>query len=1360
MKYWIGILLFFTNTLAAQVRTVVPKLVPQKIDYIPTERGHTLSLDHNFYYTSTVDGYIYKINLTSKKIENYYQFPLKFQHLNMRIDFEGSFLYSFGYFIETDSIRLAMLILNCKSDSFKINILASAPKQDIEPIKNNQLNWLDYFQHDVDIWFVIDKVLIHGQFTNDSCIKISRLKTDFSINRVQSLSFFRNRLNIELIDSRNYQLINDTEFVLDTTQIVTFDTSENIKYYKTDNTIFSIDSSFEFKELTPNLFANNKKYDIISKYLKQIRPEFIRLRYAFGNIYFIAKKNEIWSLFFYRSSADSIVEILHPNFKCYHWEWEENCDQLFFYTIHENGFVYMQTNNFKTFSLYYNKTLIEINENKNQIPEVNMDIVLKRVNYMDEIDENGTYFKYFINHEDVTLFNYYGDVDLRKCTRKWDRDIVTYIPQINYTSKYKNWYRDNPDNFYNKLVGNVGENPLKYQLPKNKVFQQYSYFSEESKWSRFGVFYTSSGQRLRIDVQTIYKIEYTPDGEIHSEKDSLITRFYYKQKNEYIYPAFYSDKFTEEDIGEVKITYLPHLKRELVDTNFLFNIPLLPGDTIISTKQIFEDFNVRTITLVTDTLHITDSITWNVVWKYFHENSRPFAFSGHEYWPVAYLNNRKIKFFQTDWSKYSDSNSTHYILEKNHVLVNLEITQYDLVQIITYDTNTSIIYVTNKRFDECSQYSFPKGKFYDVVNDNLPNGILTASDLTHPNNLDVYKNYSNRSLEKLAAIQVFRKDSILNDSNKFIMLEGNVFVSTVEGYVDGPLNSLKNLTFSIEDQLYSFEEVKALVHYPGVLQDILDDRYNMDKCKVARSNFKPLNKIAQFHQNENWIHFNSTFPILEDTIFLTQKNIPFQSINHLLNFDSSILFYYISVDSIKKIAAKYDFQSLGMKISHMGNMPAIASPLNIYPLNSLPNYFGLFIGQKYSGLESWNTGPENAKALCKAFNAIQGTTQHKNKFITDENRPVSKAQIMEELQYIENNAKKEDIVTIFYSGHGIIHEATNQYFLIPSEATDSNDLTGLETIEIGELQKLAISVNDLQDFVKNCKSEHITIILDACYSAKAIMQFKFDSKVQNWTNTALNSQGVNIIAATTENKTARAQEVYKHSIFTYSFLQKILELSRKQENSPLYLSEILADLQQHTIENAYRMLKLTAEQHSNQLPMYNNFDANFIIGYSISSVKDSLQLPYIKKPMSIDMYYRQNYRNNLVFSKENISKLNRAIRKFVESQKDTAIYFELVSTGMQTKAKYTVEFKELDENRIQVFLYYDEEFNGGFKKREKSCILDFKYNSTAKYDDFYSIIGTLLNNEIGFQEGILKYRIKHKRSFNNPVVQDWQDLGP
>ncbi|WON72889.1 caspase, EACC1-associated type [Nitrosospira sp. Is2] len=133
------------------------------------------------------------------------------------------------------------------------------------------------------------------------------------------------------------------------------------------------------------------------------------------------------------------------------------------------------------------------------------------------------------------------------------------------------------------------------------------------------------------------------------------------------------------------------------------------------------------------------------------------------------------------------------------------------------------------------------------------------------------------------------------------------------------------------------------------------------------------------------------------------------------------------------------------------------------------------------------------------------------------NRP--QFEIIRNIQRTLNRAGRDDLVVLYYSGHGKLNRAGQLH------------LAAFDTV-LDELESSAVPVRSIRDFVDASQSQRVVIILDCCFSGAIGGAFTKGSVDDQLQVAAREGRGTYIMTASTGIQTALEKETDQHSVFT------------------------------------------------------------------------------------------------------------------------------------------------------------------------------------------------------------------------------------
>lgn len=215
---------------------------------------------------------------------------------------------------------------------------------------------------------------------------------------------------------------------------------------------------------------------------------------------------------------------------------------------------------------------------------------------------------------------------------------------------------------------------------------------------------------------------------------------------------------------------------------------------------------------------------------------------------------------------------------------------------------------------------------------------------------------------------------------------------------------------------------------------------------------------------------------------------------------------------------------------------------------------------------------------------------------------------------IAKQAQPNDILLIFFAGHGKWDQQKNQFFFLTAEASSFSATEG--TASAG------ISMQELSDWIQpsSMKAQKRILVFDACNSGQAIKDLvKIGNEEQKYTAARSddkaqqiktieklnNKSGLFILSASASNQSAYEMGRYAQGLLTYSLLKAI-----KEE------PDILEDQKYLNVSRWFNAAEKTvstlAAQNGNQQEPQLVSTTNFNIGLVDDEVRASIQLPNAK----------------------------------------------------------------------------------------------------------------------------------------------------
>lgn len=241
----------------------------------------------------------------------------------------------------------------------------------------------------------------------------------------------------------------------------------------------------------------------------------------------------------------------------------------------------------------------------------------------------------------------------------------------------------------------------------------------------------------------------------------------------------------------------------------------------------------------------------------------------------------------------------------------------------------------------------------------------------------------------------------------------------------------------------------------------------------------------------------------------------------------------------------------------------------------------------------------------KLFNTNEEQRVYNYTFSTNANNSwPSKQNIQQAFEEVTAKATANDIVIIFFAGHGVVNSSTKLFYYLTQEAS-AFDLNGVEN-------EVAISTDELNLWMRNIKAQKQLLILDACNSGQAISNLQslvvkreIPAEQQRALDRLKDRTGTYILTASASGQSAYETSLYNQGLLTYSLLYGIkLGAALSKDN--------LVDVNRLFNFAADKAKELSKEIGGRQDPQTIG-TASFDIGIADKEVRDGIKLSLKKK---------------------------------------------------------------------------------------------------------------------------------------------------
>ena len=159
---------------------------------------------------------------------------------------------------------------------------------------------------------------------------------------------------------------------------------------------------------------------------------------------------------------------------------------------------------------------------------------------------------------------------------------------------------------------------------------------------------------------------------------------------------------------------------------------------------------------------------------------------------------------------------------------------------------------------------------------------------------------------------------------------------------------------------------------------------------------------------------------------------------------------------------------------------ALSNPQDIKFKNELKlptgNYYALVIGNE--DYEYW----PSLKTPKNDINAVSALLADEYSFNVKKITDASRKEILTEIYNLGSKAEFNDHVLLYYAGHGVVDEETNEGYWIPTSADQS-------------FRPDWVSNSEIKTALKSIKARHLLVMADSCYSG-TLVRLGSDCKVK------------------------------------------------------------------------------------------------------------------------------------------------------------------------------------------------------------------------------------------------------------------------
>ena len=185
-----------------------------------------------------------------------------------------------------------------------------------------------------------------------------------------------------------------------------------------------------------------------------------------------------------------------------------------------------------------------------------------------------------------------------------------------------------------------------------------------------------------------------------------------------------------------------------------------------------------------------------------------------------------------------------------------------------------------------------------------------------------------------------------------------------------------------------------------------------------------------------------------------------------------------------------------------------------------------------------------------------------------------KSNIYGALEQIKLKAKEQDMIVVYYAGHGVMSTGSDkekEFFIVPYDVTQ---LYGKDEL----LYEKGISASDLKKYAQAINAQKQVFILDACQSAGALQSLEGTRGATEEKAIAQLARSTGTFWITSTGSDQFASEFAKlgHGIFTYTLLEGISGAADVNKDQRLTIRELSTYIE-NKVPELSEQLKGTAQ---------------------------------------------------------------------------------------------------------------------------------------------------------------------------------------
>ncbi|MGC4035061.1 MAG: caspase family protein [Chitinophagaceae bacterium] len=517
-----------------------------------------------------------------------------------------------------------------------------------------------------------------------------------------------------------------------------------------------------------------------------------------------------------------------------------------------------------------------------------------------------------------------------------------------------------------------------------------------------------------------------------------------------------------------------------------------------------------------------------------------------------------------------------------------------------------------------------------------------------------------------------------------------------EGRYDGTEAARKMLYYVCDNEIVDIEQFKDLSWEPGLVSKLTGSNTEPITAKkisaINLCNYTPLVREKGFTEGiyryeiiarqggigEVQLYVNNKLVEKYDPAILKKvNNVYTLAISQEKVKDYLVAGQYNQV-LVKATTLNGTISSRGASLAGALDKKSVTDPRMFIIAAGISQYKDEKLRLKYASHDAIDFTSALSGAAQKLLNT--NGSQHVFTYVfnteTGSQRWPMKAALQQLIDSIATKARSEDILIIFFAGHGVLVNGQKNFLLLTAEAS-SLELNGAES-------EISISTEELKDWLRKIKANKQMLVLDACNSGQVVQQFQdlinkrdIPADQQRALESLKDKTGTYILSASAAGQSAYETSLYNQGLLTYSLLSGIKLGGGLKDSRFIDVTR--------WFNYAADYVRILAKDIGGRQDPQIMGNASFVVGLVDKDVTDNIQLSIQKKIFIRSKFIQDEdlLNDDLNLSASVDKELNDLSNKGKESPLAFAADYTL-SDGYSVRGRYTVTGSKVNA-KISVF---------------------------------------------------------------------------